>query len=74
MEIDLSEFKKTVDVRCIIGRFFDQLSEEDTAKLLAALHHEDISNAEIVEWLKRRNLITANESVRKHRTSRCRCD
>ena len=74
MEIDLSEFKRAVDVRCIIGRLFDQLSQDDAAKLLAALGRDDISNSEIVAWLKTRDLQTASESVRKHRTGRCRCD
>jgi len=74
MEIDLSEFRRKKDTRCVIGRAFDSLIGEDVAKLQAAMKEQDISNPEIVEWLKKRNLITANESVRKHRTSRCRCD
>jgi hypothetical protein len=74
MEIDLSEFRRKKDTRCVIGRAFDSLTAEDVEKLQAAMKEQDISNPEIVEWLKKRNLITANESVRKHRTSRCRCD
>ena len=74
MEIDLSEFRRKKDTRCVIGRAFDSLIGEDVAKLQAAMKEPDISNIAIEVWLKTRGITTTYTSVGTHRRGRCRCD
>ena len=74
MAVDLSEFRRVKDERCVIGRLFDSLNPEDREKLEAALAEPDISHNAIVEWLQRREIKTTNTTVGTHRKRRCRCD
>jgi len=74
MTVDLSEFRRVKDERCVIGRAFDSLTPEDREKLQAALAEPDISNIAISEWLKKREIKTTNTTVGTHRKRRCRCD
>lgn len=73
-DVDLSEFYRNIDSRCVIGKFYDKLSEEDGAKLSAALKSSDISLMAIVKWLSTRDLRTTDTTVSTHRKGMCRCD
>jgi hypothetical protein len=74
MTIDLSEFERKRDTRCVIGKFRDELDEADREKLDAALDADHISLIAIADWLQKRGLKTSPATVRTHRLSRCRCD
>ena len=74
MTVDLSEFRRVKDERCVIGRAFDSLTPEDREKLQAALAEPDISRNSIVEWLGKRGTKTTDTTVGTHRSNRCRCD
>lgn len=74
MTIDLSEFERKRDTRCVIGRFMDELNNDDREKLIAALDTETISSIAIVDWCARKGLKTTPPTVRTHRLGRCRCD
>ena len=74
MEIDLSEFRRIQDTRCVIGRAYDVLSDEDKVKLTAAFATRDITNVGISEWLAKRGINTTYTSVGTHRKKQCRCD
>lgn len=74
MTIDLSEFERKRDARCVIGRFIPELTAEDKEKLLAALDADHISLVAIADWLTKRGLKTTGATVRTHRLGRCRCD
>lgn len=74
MTVDLSEFERRRDTRCVLGKFITELSADDVEKLNAALDADHISLIAITDWLAKRGLKTSTATVRTHRLSRCRCD
>lgn len=74
MTIDLSEFERRRDTRCVIGKFMPELTDDDREKVQAALDADHISLVAIADWLTKRGLKTSPATVRTHRLGRCRCD
>ena len=73
-DVDLSEFYPVKDIRCVVGKFLDALTEGERAQLTAALAHQDISNPSIAAWLARRGYKTTGTTIGTHRKGQCRCD
>lgn len=76
---DLSEFEKLSRPRGVGCKFpaaRDMLGADDQAKLDAALEAPvtQITNAGIAEWLARREVKIAWQSIRSHRDGVCSCD
>lgn len=73
-EIDLSEFYPVKDIRCVVSKFMDQLTEVEQEQLKAAIQHPNISAPSISQWLARRGFKTTAATVNTHRRKQCRCD
>ena len=78
-EPDLSEFEKLSRPRgagCKFPAARDQLKAEDRDKLDAALSApvNQITNAAISQWMARRDVKIAWQSIRSHRDGACSCD
>jgi hypothetical protein len=71
--VDLSEFRDTRDLRCVIGRSFDNLSDGDAEKLEAAILEATISSRAIAKWMIHKGIKTSSTSVQTHRSKECRC-
>lgn len=77
MPVDLSEFDELAVPnrlkRCVIARSADRLSDEDRAKLEAALaaHY---AHGTIARWLKARGLDGRDDAVKLHRDGDCCCE
>ncbi len=72
--MDLSEFEEASKRKrppCVIGKL--RLSEEQRAKLNAALVKFDISTAAIVRVLREWGFETNEMAVRRHRKNECGC-
>jgi hypothetical protein len=73
MSVDLSEFKRTRDRRCVVARALDLLDGLDLEKLQAALLAPDISQSDISRWLSKRSISVGASTVGAHRAQRCGC-
>jgi hypothetical protein len=73
MAVDLSEFKRPRDRRCVVARAITLLEGADLEKLHAALLSPDISQGDIARWLGKRSISVGASTVGAHRAQRCGC-
>jgi hypothetical protein len=73
---DLSEFTHSnrAGNTCKAFRATELLEEEDRGKYSKALAHPGVTHYSIMEFLKRRGVSMAYETIRRHRNGMCRCE
>jgi len=70
---EISEIlKPTRDKKCILGKYFEDLSDDDSASLEALLN-STVSNAKISNLLNRHGFAIGETAIWKHRSGSCAC-
>jgi len=70
---DIGEIlKPSRDKKCILGKYFEDLSDDDSTSLEVLLN-STVSNAKISDLLNRHGFAIGETAIWKHRAGSCAC-